>query len=112
MFSTTSLALRKRNPWRELLHPLPIRARQYLWWKRDATELTEEILRRPFYKLKKKDVAAATASVSTSSVKNNNSTVGPLLEEDDIIPRDVRLLKPNHPESFAVLPVKKTGERF
>lgn len=112
MLSATSLSLRKRTPWRELLHPLPIRARRYQWWRRDAVEQTEEILRRPFYKLRKVDTAAVAASATTNRIINNNYSVGPLPLEDDIIPRDVRMLKPNYPESFTVVPVKKTGERW
>ena len=44
--------LRKRTPWRELLHPLPSGHRKMLWLKRDKVEANEEILRRPYYTLK------------------------------------------------------------
>ncbi|KAG8348930.1 hypothetical protein ERJ75_000419300 [Trypanosoma vivax] len=43
---------RYRTAWRELLHPLPVRARQMEWLKRDAVEENEELLRRPYYTIK------------------------------------------------------------
>ena len=123
MFSQSSLLLRQRSPWRELLHPLPLRARRYLWWKRDRCDHNEAILRQPYYKLKPVDVcttsttdAGAVGSSSIASkrdmMKVSGRTSGPLPLDQDIVPRDVRLLKPAYPESYYTIPVtRKTGQR-
>lgn len=52
MLKATSLVLRNRTAWRELLHPLPVAARHDQWLKRDTVELNEAVLRRPYYSIK------------------------------------------------------------
>ncbi|RNE97584.1 hypothetical protein TraAM80_09249 [Trypanosoma rangeli] len=52
MLRRTATTLRYRTAWRELLHPLPVRARRAEWLKRDAVEQNEALLRRPYYTLK------------------------------------------------------------
>ncbi len=111
MFSATTFSLRRRTPWRELLHPLPMRARQYQWWRRDGVEATEEILRRPFYKLK----PATSNNAVNNELRNKLQTpqvAGPLPlplegENSQIIPRDVRMLKPNFSQSWETIPVTR-----
>eukprot|EP00796_Vickermania_ingenoplastis_P002084 gene2084-1265_t len=64
---------RFRTAWRELLHPLPVKARQSQWLKRDTVEMNEALLRRPYYTLKsyqqpayvrREDLGGVTASAS------------------------------------------------
>jgi len=43
---------RYRTAWRELLHPLPVWAREDQWLKRDTVELNEAVLRQPYCTLK------------------------------------------------------------
>ncbi|KAF8303231.1 hypothetical protein TcYC6_0042420 [Trypanosoma cruzi] len=52
MLRRTATTLRYRTAWRELLHPLPVRARRAEWMKRDTVEQNEALLRRPYYTLK------------------------------------------------------------
>ncbi|CCW69093.1 unnamed protein product [Phytomonas sp. Hart1] len=52
MFRGSVKLLRYRTAWRELLHVLPVRARQDQWLKRDVVEINEAILRLPYYTLK------------------------------------------------------------
>ena len=118
MFSITPLTLRRRTPWRELLHPLPLRARRYLWWRRDRCDHHEAILRQPYYKLQPTTIIDSSSSSSESVVslrdtmKVSSRTSGPLPLDQDVVPRDVRLLKPAYPESYFTIPVtRKSGQR-
>lgn len=108
MFSCTQLSFRRRTPWRELLHPLPLRARRYLWWKRDRCDHHEAILRQPYYKLK----PITDTSAQRDAMKASLRTSGPMPVDQDIVPRDVRLLKPAYAESWFTIPAtRKTGQR-
>ncbi|RNF26015.1 uncharacterized protein Tco025E_01764 [Trypanosoma conorhini] len=76
----TATALRYRTAWRELLHPLPVKARRAEWLKRDAVEQNEALLRRPYYTLKsyalppvvgrQPPAAAAAAAASSAGVED------------------------------------------
>jgi hypothetical protein len=51
MLRQTAVSLRKRSPWRELLHPLPKGQRMSTWLRRSKVEQNEEVLRQPYYHL-------------------------------------------------------------
>lgn len=51
-YRVTSTLHRYRTAWRELLHPLPVKARKIQWLKRDKTEMNEALLRQPYYTIK------------------------------------------------------------
>jgi hypothetical protein len=109
MFRASCLNLRKRTAWRELLHPLPIAARQRQWLKRDLVEVNEEILRRPFYKYKSV-AASGPANESKRAQLKNPLVIGPQFAEDEI-PRDVRRLRPAYAESFGSVPLHRPGRQ-
>lgn len=86
MMKRTSIALRYRTAWRELLHPLPIGARHDQWLKRDTVEINEAILRQPYFTIKgyaqpafvDKAAAFSDASVGVETMEspqNANYTV-------------------------------------
>ncbi|KAG5487646.1 hypothetical protein GH5_08000 [Leishmania sp. Ghana 2012 LV757] len=52
MLRRSPVPRRYRTAWRELLHPLPVWARQQQWLKRDTVEMNEAILREPYYHIK------------------------------------------------------------
>jgi hypothetical protein len=106
MLTSTGIAMRRRSPWRELLHPLPVRARQYQWWRRDMCEVNEAMLRTPFYTLK--PMAAAAVEAQRAGLRAP-AAAGPQLPEDTI-PRDV-LLRPAAAESWDTIAAQQVSKR-
>ncbi|AAZ12762.1 hypothetical protein, conserved [Trypanosoma brucei brucei TREU927] len=84
---------RYRTAWRELLHPLPVRARKMEWLKRDAVEENEEILRRPYYTIK--SYALPPAVGRQESIHNSNNIRGGMHSSHslDLIMRQPRRVK-------------------
>ncbi|CAD2222441.1 hypothetical protein AGDE_01784 [Angomonas deanei] len=52
MLRRTPTFARYQTAWRELLHPLPVKARQAQWLKRDQTEINQHLLKQPYYTIK------------------------------------------------------------
>ncbi|ORC85074.1 uncharacterized protein TM35_000381490 [Trypanosoma theileri] len=72
---------RYRTAWRELLHPLPIYARQAEWLKRDMVEMNESLLRQPYYTIKSYALPAAVGHLkNNNNNSNNNSGVEAILK--------------------------------
>jgi hypothetical protein len=110
MLRSTTLSLRRRTAWRDLLHPLPIAARQREWLKRDVVETNEEILRRPYYKFKSVAATKDGTQAKRDATLANPLAIGPQLPENTL-PRDVRRLRHAYSESWDAIPVHSPGRQ-
>lgn len=105
MLRATTLWARRKTPWRELLHPLPVRARQSLWMKRDRVEVNEAILRRPYYTLRSVSSADSTGDPHRASLSFAEA-IGPSEFEQAISP-----LPPKSTESWEAFPPHQPSRR-
>lgn len=100
MLRTSTVCLRRRSAWRDLLHPLSHKYRKQLWLHRDQTEMNEEVLRRPYYHLAP---AEDPAAVEFRRNLEFADTVGPQLAEMSArataFARSSANLRPKYPES-------------
>ena len=106
MLRCTPLAFRRRTPWRELLHPLPIKARQREWLKRDLIEVNEATLRRPYYTLRQ----SRPEEQRRRDALHDPRAIGPQLPEYTL-PRDVMSLRSLAAESWDTIPIQQSGRR-
>ena len=99
MFRVSNANLRIHTRWRHLLHPLPRRARQIEWFKRDKTERNESILRKPYYTLKAID-PSHEAKRETMVMPG---TAGPQLEQLGLQEKS-HAFYPNYVETWDAVP--------
>ena len=104
MFRLSVTLARYRTPWRALLHPLPIRARQSQWLLRDQVEANEASLRKPYYVLCSHTVEQQKAQqeLRDSSLVFAGQ-VGPQLADRFPVP-DPGRVRPRYPESWVTVP--------
>lgn len=123
MLRKTAITQRFRTPWRELLHPLPIKHRRMQWLKRDLVEVNEAELRKPYYTLRSVDQEVSVSKVDKKTGKQEKQTiklsqakltelrqfitfpdeVGPQ-PADSKVPEKLHGLKPRYPETWDAVP--------
>lgn len=114
MLRATSLSLRYRNPWRNLLHPLPIFARKEQWRRRENCDMNEDMLRRPYYRLKAIDDDARAARDALVDASASPGVTGPPLPDavGGAVPDGTtQRLYPAYPESAFTVPPHEQSMR-
>jgi hypothetical protein len=105
MLRRSTIGLRKRSAWRDLLHPLSPTARRSMWLKRDVVEQNEAVLRRPYYVLAADNAAHRDAAEATDF----GHVTGPQLEEMSLRAQafaegNAAKIRSRYPETIETIP--------